>query len=48
MSEDYKVSSKLDELDLCKLIASELEHGPHTVEEIYGMLLLILRLKDKR
>jgi|688.fasta_scaffold272444_6 hypothetical protein len=48
MSSDYTVSSKMDELDLCKLIASELVEGPHTVEEIYGMLILILRLKDKR
>jgi len=47
MSTDYTVSSKMDELDLCKLIASELAEGPHTVEEIYGMLMLILRLKDK-
>lgn len=40
-------SYTIDELALCKLIAHELSNGPHTVEEIYGMLILILRLRDK-
>jgi len=37
----------IEELALCKLIAHELSEGPHSVEEIYGMLILICRLKDK-
>lgn len=41
-------SYTIDELALCKLIAHELSEGPHSVEEIYGMLILILRLKDKQ
>lgn len=46
MSIDH-TSYRMDELDLCKLIAHELSNGPHTVEEIYGMLILLCRLKDK-
>lgn len=40
-------SYTIDELALCKLIAHELSEGPHSVEEIYGMLILILRMKDQ-
>lgn len=47
MSIDHS-SYVIDELALCKLIAHELSEGPHSVEEIYGMLILILRMKDKR
>ena len=39
-------SYTIDELALCKLIAHELSEGPHSVEEIYGMLILICRLRD--
>ena len=46
MSIDHS-SYAIDELALCKLIAHELSYGPHTIEEIYGMLILILRLRDK-
>ncbi len=39
----------IDELDLCKLIANELaDHGPHDEQEVYGMLILLLRLRDER
>lgn len=40
---------RIDELDLCKLIADELaNHGPHDEQEVYGMLILLLRLRDGR
>lgn len=39
----------IEELDLCKLIANELaNHGPHDEQEVYGMLILLLRLHDGR
>lgn len=38
----------IDKLDLCKVIADVLANGQHDAQEVYGMLILLLRLHDKQ
>ena len=38
----------IDKLDLCKVIADVIANKPHDAQEVYGMLIVLLRLHDKQ